>query len=121
MLTDQQAQWEEARKKIFRDVIVPRSIDELNAEGLLSLGFTAHAKGSKTVYRIRPCMYYPHQLEIELRTHLPHENGNSGVLSIFLPELNLEGKSFPERTQPIAWSVTTYKRLRKIITSLIES
>jgi len=87
---------------------------------------------------------YHFHIEVELNPDYPETNGNSGIVSIHMPDgiMNtvpddlLDKDDWTEEdvkradehtepyegfTQPIAWHVTTFERLQAIVTSLTMS
>lgn len=84
---------------------------------------------------------YAFNIQVVLNPQYPDSNPNSGIVSLFMPELTysvipedlLHKDEFTEEdekrvdeniqiepacVQPIAWHVTTYERLKKIVESL---
>lgn len=113
---------------IFRSIKIIKNYDDITHEALIRLGFTKQQTKIGMVYRIKPYMYYPQIIQLELRDVHP-SNSSSGTLGIYSPELKLtvpskDGKSTKPYTSHesmvnIAWSVNTLTRLREIIDSLV--
>jgi hypothetical protein len=106
--------------------------NKLTPDILIKLGFNGEGRGitDRPLYRLEWQKNH-YQLQVELGNY-PETNPNSGIVSLYFPELRVDFVesedeenvygikyvTFPAKQIPIAWYVTTIERLNAIYTAL---